>query len=428
MARAATTRLEPGHHSIDRAQPFPTETGWALRWRLRLPSGKLLDKTTKAPTKAEVRAKARRTADSLLKAPGNTNWTPTSPVLAYMEAVALPAIRAERLADATTRRYELAYRLLRGECGQKHKHLHSLAGLSIHDAMRPRNLTRCLEEIGELHGAKNVKHAKTVAKKYLAGPLRVDELIEFNPLADLDVDLSRAKRPEIRRGGHALSLEEYRKVIDHLLAADSRPVPRPRRGRWSHELQVAQRAQVTDVVLAQATTGLRTSELATRPVAECSVDKDGTFIFWLPDAAVKTRRGRPVPVLDPRVSKRLEARLKVAKGKHLFSAPSDPASAWDPRTRDRKIAALYQEMAEALEIPLLAFERGHLWRTTLNTLLYDELPEATRTRLLGHTPAVNRQFYTAVTSTRAVVEAASILRDDPQESPQESPQETGNHG
>jgi len=414
MARAATTRLEPGQHSIDRAKPFPHGDGWALRWRLRLPGGRLLDKTTKAPTKGEVRARARRTADSLLKAPGNANWTHTSPVLAYMEDVTLPAIRADRLAEATTRRYELAYRLLRGECRQKHKHLHSLAGLSIHDAMRPRNLTRCLEEIGELHGAKNVKHAKTVAKKYLAGPLRVDELLEVNPLADLDVDLSRAKRPAVSRGGHALTLEEYQRVIEYLLVADPENVPQPKRGRWSHDTQILQRAQVIDVVLAQANTGLRTSELATRPVAECTVDKDGTFIFWLPDTAVKTRRGRPVPVLDPRVSARLAARLKTAKGDQLFPAPSDPSKAWDPRTRDRKIAALYQEMATDLKIDLFEFERGHLWRTTLNTLLYDRLPEATRTRLLGHSPAVNRRFYTAVTDTKSVVEAASILREKPE--------------
>ncbi|MDN5605115.1 MAG: hypothetical protein L0G59_06810 [Kocuria sp.] len=49
----------------------------------------------------------------------------------------------------------------------------------------------------------------------------------------------------------------------------------------------------------------------------------------------------------------------------------------------------------------------HSWRTTNNTLPYDVLPEATRTRLFGHTAAVNRQRYTAVTSTEAVVSAAA---------------------
>ena len=49
-----------------------------------------------------------------------------------------------------------------------------------------------------------------------------------------------------------------------------------------------------------------------------------------------------------------------------------------------------------------------------------ELVEATRIRLLGHSAAVNRSHYTAVTSTKAVVEAARMLREDEVESPQEA--------
>lgn len=414
MARAASTRLQPGEHSIDRAKPFKQGDHWALRWRLRLPSGKLLDKTSKAPTKGEVRARAKRTAAELLTSPGNTNWSPSSPVAAYLEQVTLPAIRADRLADTTTRRYELAYRLLRGECSVAHKHKHGLVGLSLHDAMRTRNLTLCLEEIAELHGRVNAKHAKTVAKRYLAAPLKVDEIIEVNPLSDLDVDTSKAKEPAYARGGKALTLDEYRRVIEYLLAADPADAPAPRRGRWSHELRITERAQVIDVILTQATTGMRTSELCKRPASDLSVDDDGTVKFALSAEATKTRSGREVPVLDPRVSERLVKRLDaIADPNHpLFGAPSDPAKEWDARNRDRKIAAVYEEMAEKLEIPLLEHERGHMWRATLNTLLFDRIPEATRIRLLGHTEAVNRQFYTAVTSTKSVVEAAAVLRSE----------------
>lgn len=42
MARAATTRLEPGQHSIDRAQPFEYRDGWALKWSVRLDNGRLV--------------------------------------------------------------------------------------------------------------------------------------------------------------------------------------------------------------------------------------------------------------------------------------------------------------------------------------------------------------------------------------------------
>lgn len=122
----------------------------------------------------------------------------------------------------------------------------------------------------------------------------------------------------------------------------------------------------------------------------------------------KTKAGRQVAVLAPEVSERLARRLD-ADSPWLFPAPSDPAKAWDPRNRDRKLAAVYKEVAEGLDIEMFQHERGHSWRTTNNTLLYDLLPEATRIRLFGHGKAVNRQRYTAVTTTEAIVSAASSL-------------------
>lgn len=411
MARAATTKLQPGEHSIDRAHPFAYRGGWGLRWRLRLPSGKLMERTTQAPTKGELRARAKRKAAELLAGAGAGVWSGASPVLAYMEAVTLPAIQAERPSEATTTRYEVAYRLLRGECRQAHRHAHSLAGLSLYDAMRPRALTLCLEEIARLHGAVNAKHAKTVAKRYLAAPLRVDEVIEVNPLSDLHIDMSVAKKPSYARGGKALSLDEYRAVMGYLLVADPRDVEAPKRGRWTKEHRAIERAAVIDIILAQANTGLRTSELCERPVADCSLDADGTFIVMLPPEATKTRTGRGVPVFDPRVSERMALRLD-AGSPWLFPSPADPAKPWDLRNRNRKIAAMYQEIAEQLGIEVFEHERGHMWRTTLNTLLFDELSEAARVRLLGHTEAINRSHYTAITDTKSVVAAASILRPE----------------
>lgn len=407
MSRAATTRLEPGEHSIDRAQVFPYRDGFAMRWSIRLHSGRLMRPLTQGPAKGKVRARARARAADLLSGSVDGGWKGTSKTLDYLDTVTLPAIRAERLADSTTRRYELAYRLLRGECGDEAcKHAHALAGLSLRESMRPRALTSCLEEIGRLHGAVNAKHAKTVAKKYLAAPLRVDEVIEYNPLMDLDLDLSGAKKPAYSRGGRALTAEQYRAAIEYLLAADPEDVETPKRGRWTREQRVIERAACIDIVLAQATTGLRTSELCMRPTEDCHVDASGTFIVELPPDATKTRTGRPVPVLAPAVSKRLATRLDSGSP-WLFPSPTDQAKVWDPRNRDRKLAALYWELAEQLHIEMFEYERGHSWRTTNNTLLYDVLPEATRTRLFGHTAAVNRQRYTAVTSTEAVVSAAA---------------------
>lgn len=347
--RAATTRLEPGQHSIDRVEPFqrPGRDGWTIHWHLRLPSGKLEregGRFTQAATKGQARAKARAIAEDVLKGSGNGTWKGSDPVLDYMEKVTLPKIRSKVNADATratkrdelaastARRYELAYRLLRGDCQDDHRHKHSLAGLTLREAMKPRALTSCLEEIAQLHGAVNAKHAKTVAKKYLAAELRIDEVIEFNPLSELHVDMSKAKEPAYSRGGRALSREEYVEVLRYLLDADPESVERPKRGRWTREQRVVERAACLDIILAQATTGLRISELCSREVADCYVDEQGTFIVLLDPEDTKTKAGRQVAVLAPEVSTRLARRLD-AGSPWLFPAPSDLAKAWDPRNR-----------------------------------------------------------------------------------------------
>src|SRR5699024_11759449 len=113
--------------------------------------------------------------------------------------------------------------------------------------------------------------------KYLAARLRVDEVIEYNPLVDLDLDLSGAKQPRYSRGGRALTAEQYRAAIEYLLAADPEDVEAPRRGRWTREQRVIERAARIDIVLAQARTGLRSSELCTRPTPDCHGDGSGTF-------------------------------------------------------------------------------------------------------------------------------------------------------
>src|SRR5699024_1931940 len=175
------------------------------------------------------------------------------------------------------------------------------------------------------------------------------EVIDYIPHIKLHLDLSGARKPAYARGGRALTAEKYRAAIEYLLAADPEDVEVPKRGRWTHEQRVVERAACVDIVLAQATTGLRTSELCRRPTEDCHVDDSGTFIGELSPEATKTRTGRPIPVLAPAVSKRLAARLESGSP-WLFPSPTDPAKPWDPRNRDRKLAAMYKELAEKLNI------------------------------------------------------------------------------
>lgn len=414
-SRATTSRLQPGQDSIDRAKPYPFRGGWGLTWRVRLHSDELIERRTQAPTKGEVRARARRTAKELLNTPGSGSWTPRSMVLDYLEQVTLPLLESPQLSESTQLRYELSYRLLRGECSTEGcKHKRSLAGLSLYTAMQPRRLKECLEEIAQLHGARNVKHCKLVASKYLARPLKLDGIIEYNPLIDLDLDLSRAKKPKVTRGGHSLTMPEYRRVISYLLEADPTQVEQPKRGRWSIAERIVERETCIDIVLTQATTGLRISELCNRPAGDWEITADGTAIVHLPPHATKTGKSRPVPVLDPRVSERIRARLAgiTDPQQPVFGAPADATQQWDASNRNMKLAKLYIELAEQCKILELHTERGHVWRTTLNSLLADYLPEDARIRLLGHTADVNRQHYTAVTDTSKVLRAASVLRAD----------------
>ena len=115
-----------------------------------------------------------------------------------------------------------------------------------------------------------------------------------------------------------------------------------------------------------------------------------------------------MPVLDDRVARLLVERIEgLPEGAYLFGAPTDPMKEWLPRNRDRKLAALYEELAEACGIEMFKVERGHSWRTTINSILADTVPEDQRIRLLGHTREINRSHYTDAREVEALKAAAS---------------------
>lgn len=244
--------------------------------------------------------------------------------------------------------------------------------------------------------------------------LKIDELVETNPLADLDLDFEDARTVAYHRGGRSLTLDEYKRVITYLLSLDPEDITsrEGKQGRWRDDHAIRERSTIIDFVLTQACTGMRTSELASRTGNSCEIDDNFNVVFVLTPEETKTRVGRKVPILDPRVSRRIASRLASLESSAdpIFAAPSDPSRPWEPSSRNRRLAAFYKAMAQDLHMPVFEKERGHFWRACLNTLLYFELPEAVRVRLLGHTSAVNRANYTAVTSTDAVIEAASVLR------------------
>lgn len=410
--RAATTRLEPGTHSIDRATPRQRGEVWRLDWSVRLPDGRLIEKRSQSPTKGEVRRRAKVTAAELLTSGAGGTWKSTAPMVEYLAQVARPAIEKARLRANSQARYSIVLHLLAGRC-EKHKHTDSLKGHSIASATRFRVLERCLQEIAALHGSETARQARNVLSKYVLHQLVRDELIAGNPLSGMSIDLSPSRGTTRSRGGQALTRGQYAAVVDHLLQIDpAEGITAPSRGRWTREDLVAKRANTIDITLLQAVTGLRVGEANALTWHEVEVDDQGGMHVFVREETSKTHKARRVPVLDSRVAERLLQRQNAARSQdhHVIGSPADASTEWERGNCRKAVAALYVELAEDLDIDLLRTARSHVWRATLNTLLLDAVPEVVRAAFFGHDAAVNRSAYTDLTDTAGMVAAARTLR------------------
>lgn len=393
--RADNAPLEPGHTSIDRARPtpLPDGTGYRLRWRLCHLDGHVTDHRTRGRTKSEVRARAKRTAADILGASADHTWRPSSTLTDYIATVSAPLIDNPDLAENTRRRYHVALDQLTT----------ALAGHTIATGTRFRTLETALQSIATDHGPESARQARTVWSKYVAGQLVRDELIVANPLAGARIDLSAPKHAYRPPGGQALTAPEYRRVIDHLLALDPTDVPPPRRGSRTHADRIAKRRAVIDLTLLQATTGLRVTEANTLRWDQVTDTGDTLHLTVLPETS-KTRRGRTVPILDPRIADRIRDRRTPARPL-VIGAPLDGTTPWDPANCRRAVAAFYPELAAVTDTPLLATARTHVWRATLNSLLLG-VPLMIRAAYFGHNEAANTRYYTDTTDTGALVTAA----------------------
>ena len=390
--KAATTRLAPGEHSIDRVTPRKRDSDgvWVLDWSVRLHDGKLLTKRSQGKTKGGVRARARAKAADLL-ATGNSTWSRTSPVTDYITKVSRPAIDAADIRQSSRDRYYLVL----GHLSDR------LKGYSIGDAMRFRTLERTITEIASNNGAQTAKQARTVLSKYIIQQLIRDEVIDHNPISGMSIDLGKVKASSKPSGGHALTRDQYNAVVQWFLDLD------PAEG--SARRSVAKRRGVRDLTLIQAATGLRIGEVRTLEWSEVSVDDAGQMSVTVTAEKSKTHRARTVPVLDDRVAEMILTRQNTVGGQYVVGSPMDPDKQWDKMNCQRAVAALYTECAEATGVGLLATSRSHLWRATLNTLMVD-LPEVMRSAYFGHDAEVNRSSYTDLTDTSAMVSAAHKLR------------------
>lgn len=200
----------------------------------------------------------------------------------------------------------------------------------------------------------------------------------------------------------ALSPEEQERVISYLLALDpAEGVVDVIRGRWKG-IPVKQRRNAIDLTLLHAGTGIRIKESLMLERRDVVIENDLMFIDVRKEVA-KTHIPRRAAVLDPRIQKRLAARLEEAKDLEpnapLIGGPANPAKRWTQKGSSGaadQIRALYPELATACDAPALVFQRSHVWRTTLNARMEEAgISLKARAAQLGRGEAVNQSNYTA---------------------------------
>lgn len=397
--RASTSKLNPGEHSIDRANLYKYREKWQIRWRIRLHDGRLLDRRTQAATKGEARARARHTANELLQSGAHSHWRRSSKVSDYLEKVSIPAMENAELRDKSKERYRGAFSQL----------AHQLKNMTIDEVVRFRNLEAALQNIARLHGSESARQARTVLSKYVMQQLIRDDVIEGNPLSGMSINLSSGRRNVRDSGPKALSRDEWVRVVNHLLELDPSSDARdPKRGRWTIEDVISKRRALIDLTLLQAVTGLRRSEANQVTWDDAKFDQNGTLHIWVSEEISKTHKGRSVPVLDRRVSDHLDQRRKRLNNRFIIGAPTDPSKVWDTHNAAKAIRVFYPELAETLGIETLKTRRSHVWRATLNTLLVG-VNEVQRAAFFGHTVDINRTAYTDISDTDGMVAAAQDI-------------------
>lgn len=413
---AAKTRLAPGQTSIERAVPRRAphaEGAWVLDWAVRLHDGRLVKKRSQGPTKGQVRQAARATAQRLLTTSADASWSPGDALTAYISREAIPRIGAAKLAPNSVARYLVVAKLLAGECTVDHQHVESLKGYSILDGTRTKRLVAVLQDLARTHGPETAHQARSVLSKYILDPLAdVEEIIAANPLRGRQISLDGEHRGNggQRDTASALSREQYWQVVDFFLNRGTEAPADPDREKPKHAARnsahsEAKWAAARDLILLQAGTGLRASE-ATSLLWEEVEDDGRTMIVPVSAERSKTKAPRRAAVVAEVAERLRERHSERPEDAFVIGAPADGSKPWEPRAKDRTVASLYAEAAEALSLPLLRRDfRSHGWRHTLNTLTAEQVPVEVRSALLGHTEQVNRQHYLDLQDLTAVARA-----------------------
>lgn len=394
--------LELGENSIDRARIAKEESGsLSMQWSVRLPNGRLVRRTTRGKcSKGELRRRAHAKADELIALSGQSGaWKGSSSMSDYIMREAIPGVEAADdsvLRPRTKKSYLRVLSLVAD----------ALKGFRIADAVRPRALEEALASIALSSGTATARQCAKTMSKYVLEPLVRDEVITHNPLKSFKPRLPEHRGTSKAVGGQALAPDEREKVISYLLSIDPNDVEPSRRGRYTVKDRRSLRRSVVEITLLQEATGLRINEARLLTLAD--MGEEGSVLSVTVTAEVsKMHRGRTIPVTDERVAERMRRRMEEADDDAealLFPAPAASGSVWDLNNAEHAIKKLYRELADELDIPLLREVSTHVWRATLNTeWMQRGIPEVIRSAYFGHSPEVNRNYYTDTTNVSVLV-------------------------
>lgn len=401
--------LEPGQDTIDSCHFVKRpQGGWSMQWRIRPRNGeKPIKVTTQGnATQAELRRRAKAKADEIRKTygrPRKTSWKPSDDMRRYVLDEVIPDIEAKSdavLRPRSRKRYAIVLRLY-AEAARRY---------AIADAATEEALTEAFLAIEQGHGTATAKQTQKVVANYVIKPLKSAHVIAVNEAIGLKPeyagDVRKGHKPV---GGRALTREQRLAFIKWLLELDP-TCDRGRRGHYTAEQRTAKRKLTIDAALVQASCGLRIVEV--RRLKRANVyEKAGLLVLEVTDDASKTRRGRECFIKDARVADRVRERLRaLPEGDDVpvFGAPAKPEKTWDASNAQKAMRQLYDEAADALDIPLLREVSSHVWRATLNSEWRDDGVDAkTRAKHFGHSPETNERYYTADID---VVKLAAMVR------------------
>lgn len=415
------TRLQPGEANYAEPKQTTTANGattYRVAFSVRTHGDKLIRNSAFGATEAAAKKAARAKVAEVLQTGSAGQWKPSSKLDRFIADVSKKGISDAQLRPKTEERYLSVVKILRGECGHrasKHGNLSSytVAGGLTHDV-----LADVLQTIAEVHGSENAHHCLSVLRKYVVRPARSRGLITVDPLEGFSAKTiqGRYRGQGAQRDTDAvLSEADYWRVVDYLLGRDDAPLPANVANKGSHtyvrQSGRQRAANARDQLLLAAGTGLRANEISTLRWADV-LEKDGRLYVTVRAEVSKTKKARVVPVLDEVVPHFQAQRAERTDDTYVIGSPENGSVQWHQSGRDRALAALFRELAEALELDVLEGDfRAHGFRHTLSSIWAARgVGVELRARWFGHTVAVNQSIYTDLDSLDQV--AAAMRRVD----------------